>query len=392
MSKRLLVLLTGGLLLVLSSTAVAATVSVRIEGENGTLLPRTTVTTPPGEIFAGCPGESAAGAVDVATNQNWSRTTFPDTFVGERHDFSRSDYWALWPNYAYGQVGICDQPVADGDEVIVAVDFFGATPTRFPLRLTGVPATARPGDQVTVTVTESQTDGSATTVVPASGATVAGGDQPAVTGADGRAVVTLSTRGAGGLRATKASRVPSATEPVCVTDGADGLCGSAVPGAPGPAPGSAAPARGAGPDREAPQAFITGIREQQAFRRGRGPRELTGAVGIPSRSLRDGVERAGLRPDPSGLLTVKLRLTRRVGDRCTYFSGRSERFRPNRRGRCGAANGYWFAIGDAAEWRYLLPGRLPRGRYVLDVNAIDKAYNRDDERRRRQNRIVFHVR
>jgi hypothetical protein len=29
---------------------------------------------------------------------------------------------------------------------------------------------------------------------------------------------------------------------------------------------------------------------------------------------------------------------------------------------------------------------------MLDVNAIDKAYNRDDRRRRRGNRIVFYVR
>jgi hypothetical protein len=29
---------------------------------------------------------------------------------------------------------------------------------------------------------------------------------------------------------------------------------------------------------------------------------------------------------------------------------------------------------------------------VLDVNAVDKAYNRDDARRRGANRIVFHVR
>jgi len=28
---------------------------------------------------------------------------------------------------------------------------------------------------------------------------------------------------------------------------------------------------------------------------------------------------------------------------------------------------------------------------VLDANAIDKAYNRDDKRRRGGNRIVFHV-
>jgi hypothetical protein len=86
---------------------------------------------------------------------------------------------------------------------------------------------------------------------------------------------------------------------------------------------------------------------------------------------------------------VKLRLTRNHGGRCSTFSGSRERFvrRP-----CGAARGYWFKIGDRASWEYQLPSRLPRGRYVLDVNAIDKAYNRDDKRKRGQNRVVFRVR
>ena len=86
-----------------------------------------------------------------------------------------------------------------------------------------------------------------------------------------------------------------------------------------------------------------------------------------------------------------MRLTRNDRGRCTYFSGRSERFRTNRRAKCGAENGFWFAINAAPSLDYLLPRALPRGRYVLDVNVIDKACNRDDARRRGANRIVFHV-
>ena len=93
--------------------------------------------------------------------------------------------------------------------------------------------------------------------------------------------------------------------------------------------------------------------------------------------------------DPSGLLTVKLRLTRSDRGRCSYFSGRFERLR---RVRCGLTRAAWFAVGDREQVDYLLPRTLPRGRYVLDVNAIDKAFNRDDTRRRGSNRIVFHVR
>ena len=68
---------------------------------------------------------------------------------------------------------------------------------------------------------------------------------------------------------------------------------------------------------------------------------------------------------------VKLRIKRRVGKRCEYFSGRRERFR---RVPCGQS--YPFRIGDRADWSYLLPARLRGGSYLIEVTAIDRAYNR----------------
>ena len=55
---------------------------------------------------------------------------------------------------------------------------------------------------------------------------------------------------------------------------------------------------------------------------------------------------------------------------CRYFSGRMERFR---RTRCGT--GAYFAIGDRADWSYLLPARL---------GARPLRARRDRDRRRRQ--------
>jgi hypothetical protein len=153
-----------------------------------------------------------------------------------------------------------------------------------------------------------------------------------------------------------AAAAPGAAGTACRTTGRDGLCGTI--------------------DRTAPAARIEGIADGRRFARGRGPRVL----------------RVRVAPDPSGLLAVKLRLTRNDRGRCTYFSGRSERFRLNRSARCGATNGFPFGVGDRETTSYLLPRRLPRGRYVLDVIAIDKALNRDDARRRGLNRVVFHVR
>jgi nitrogen fixation protein FixH len=98
---------------------------------------------------------------------------------------------------------------------------------------------------------------------------------------------------------------------------------------------------------------------------------------------------AALQPDPSGIRRVKLRLTRNAGGRCSAYSNRRERFvtRP-----CGARHGWYFTVATRSDWRYLLPARLPRGRYVLDVKATDGAFNVDRTRRRGENRVVFRVR
>ena len=84
--------------------------------------------------------------------------------------------------------------------------------------------------------------------------------------------------------------------------------------------------------------------------------------------------------------TVKLRLTKRLGKKCWYFSGRMERFRGTKCGR-----GPYFTIGDRADWSYLLPSRLGKGRYVLDAIAIDGAGNRTPLARG-TTRVVFTVR
>jgi hypothetical protein len=74
--------------------------------------------------------------------------------------------------------------------------------------------------------------------------------------------------------------------------------------------------------------------------------------------------------DPSGLLSVRLSIARKAGGRCWAFDGESERFE---RHRCGGSRS--FRIGDREEWSYLLPRRLPRGRYSIRAVAIDKAGN-----------------
>jgi hypothetical protein len=170
------------------------------------------------------------------------------------------------------------------------------------------------------------------------------------------------------LRATHDGNIRSATEPVCVHDGDDGSCGTTKPTE--PPPPCACPAGG---DHTPTYGFIKSIREHQHFRKGHGPRDLQGTSD----------------PDPSGLKDVQLRLTKRAGDSCSTFSGTRLRFVHMK--RCGARRGTWFSIGSKADWSYLLPKALGRGRYVLDLKTIDGAGNADDQLARTRNRVVFFV-
>jgi hypothetical protein len=332
--------------LVATPALAGPTVTVRVEGETATLLERTTVTlpdTPP--PVAGCAQWTVAAAIEEATKGNWDRQQFTSTILGESHTFTQNDYWAEWldggSGYRSGN-GVCNDVMKDGDEALMLVDISSPTftPTRFPLDLEGVPAAVQVGTPVTVTVVAYVTpDGAAGsgTRTPVEGATVSGGGASAVTGANGAAVLTFSQPGAAVVKATKAGSVVSAGERVAVSE------------SPPPAANATT-----GPDRTAPTATIAGLKAGQVFSRKRAPRMLRGTVSA----------------DPSGIKSVRLSIVRKRGGRCWAFDGASERFKPH---RCGGSRS--FRIGDRVEWSYLLPKRLPRGRYTIRVAAIDNAGN-----------------
>ena len=382
--------LTAAFLLsaVAATPAFAVTATVRVEGRNATLLERKQVEVPTSGTFGpeDCPFGTAGGAIQVGTNGNWDQLRYTKLILGERHDYTQDgDYWALWVNNDYKETeGACDYVLQPGDEVLMLPDPGAATEPyvgRFPLGLRDVPRTARAGEAVTATAVQYDNDARPT---PAAGVTVTASDgQTATSGPDGRVTFTFGSGADITLKARRDGNAPSAAEPVCVTTGSDARCGSPGPdGSPSTTPGGTAP----GPDRQAPKALVNRslVREGQVFRRGRGPRQLRGRAGVPV-----GGNPRLLADDASGISAVKLRLTRNDRGRCSAYSAKRERFvrRP-----CGARRGWWFGVGERANWTYLLPARLPRGRYVLDVNAIDRASNRDDARRRGENRVVFVVR
>jgi hypothetical protein len=254
-------------------------------------------------------------------------------------DSGTNRYLVEYKNAQAASTGSCGDPIANGDRVLFAYND-GDDPL---LALAG-PGTAKPGDTATVRVSDA-----------ASGAAIAGatvGDR--TTGADGTAIVgPFTQRGEQDFKATKPGTVRSNRLRVCVSDGHDGACDTTAPGAPGGSAGPGGPA--AARDTVAPTATVAALRNGAVYSRRRAPRLLRGSVSA----------------DPSGLRAVKLRLTRRVGKHCSYFSGRRERFVPMRCGR-----GSFLKIGDRADWSYLLPKRLGHGRYVLEAKAVDGAFNR----------------
>lgn len=394
MSRGLLLGSLSVVSLLAPAVALAApTVSIRIEGATSTLLEQTTVTLdgtptpPPGN----CPGNTVAAAIEKATNGNWDRQTFTNTILGESHTFTQNDYWAEWLSEKYGG-GACADVLQDGDRVLMAADVSGPSfePTVLPLTLTGVPATVSPGTPFTVQVDKySAPTGSPGEGVkaPAAGATIPAAS--ATTAADGKATITLTQRGPVTLKAILPgtqpgglvidSRSPAAT--VCVTDGADGFCGTTAPGQPGPSQPLTLPAPCATTgndglcgttDTRPPGGSIGSVKEQQRFARGKAPRTLSGVA-----------------TDAQGIRRVQLRLTRTDGSRCARFDGRRERFVNTR--KCGAVNALYFDAGTSGDWSYLLPSTLTRGRYVLDVRTTDATGNIDRRLERGRNRVVFFV-
>jgi hypothetical protein len=378
-----------------ASTLAAPTVTVRVEGESATLLPSTTVTLNAPEPVSGCPATSVAAAINTAVNGNWDHGEanhgagdFTQTILGETHAFMKnSDTWAEWVDYKWGG-GICSDLLGNGDEVVMVADhepepFYA--PTTLPLVVTGVPASVAVGAPFTVQVAAVQTppgmfaERGEGTPVPAEGATVTGlGATSTTTGASGTATVTLLSAGNVTLVARKPSDAPSSTFVVCAHNGNDGNCGTvAPPGSSASAGGSTAshtPAGGVAGVRYMPPhallARLTGLVEGHHYGRDSAPRLLRGAVSA-SGPLRD----------------VALRLTRRQGQKCAFYDGPTGRFRAM---HCGAAHGAFFPVGSQASFSYLLPAALPRGRYVLDVEATD-ATGALTTLARNSTRIVFYV-
>jgi hypothetical protein len=371
------------------------TVSLRIEGPSSTLFEGPVTTDVRPFRFSGDPvahecdatavntGSSPVpvptrGAAITAASQlapfamtgtfsaQFGSPTF-DTIAGQSVAFDPASgkFLAEYKNGVSASVGSCADPIANGDDVVFG--FGTSVAPEHVLKLTG-PATAAPGRPVVVGVTD-EANGA-----PLAGAIVEG----RASGADGTiSLGPYTARGPHSVKATRSGDIRSNRVTFCVTGGADGACGTTAP-PPGAPPAAPCVTNGddglcGTVDRRAPLGQILSIRNAQKFRRGHGPRLLRGEVAA----------------DPSGVSRIRLRLTRRFGGRCSTFAGRKGRFARMR--VCGAVHGRWFSIGNDQQWSFLLPKRLGPGRYVLDVEARDRAGNRDTSLVRGRSRVVFRV-
>jgi hypothetical protein len=375
MKKTLSGLCAGISLLVVAPGAHAApvTVNVRVEGPTSTLFEAPVTTDVRTFRFTGdatehqCDGTAATGgtspvaapvrngalltgleraAIPVHGSFSQYGASFSDIGgVSVAYDAGTSKYLVEYLNGAASQLGGCSETIKDGDDVLYAY----ATGSESVLKLSG-PAVVAPGGSAALKVTDAAT-----------GAPVAGAQIGAVvTGADGTASVgPYTARGTQpALKATKDGAIRSNAFAVCVSDGADGECGTVKPIVPA---------------KIAPVSRITGLQDGARFARGKGPRVLGGTA--------DG-GRAAIR-------AVKIRLTRTGSGPCQRFDVQRERFVRQR--RCGASHASFAAVSTAAQWSYQLPSRLPRGRYVLDIRTVNTAGDADFTLVRNRNRVVFHV-
>jgi len=369
----------------LARAAAPATVSVRVEGVNQTLLPETSVTTnstpvvKDGHAEDSCSGGSAAGALELATHGEWGgewssmfHEYTVETILGETHLFEpeapANYFWSYWLDNTPATVGVCEGELNGGESILFFPECFsevGACPAApNPLGLSA-PTIAERGVPVTVSVTSHANASGAAS--PAAGVTVSGGGASATTNASGQASVTFSQTGTVALQASGPGTVRDETT-VCVHAGNDGNCGTTAPSGATitPAPSTTASSY-SGP--YAVVAKATSVLDDHVYAPGRAPRLLSGTVASHGQ-----------------VASIEMRLRRSDRGRCYAYDGKSERFV---RARCGS--GSFFKVASTPSFSYLLPGALAPGRYVLDLEATDAAGHRSTLARG-TSRIVFYVR
>jgi hypothetical protein len=333
-----------------SALAAPVTVNLRIEGASSTVFEGQVTTD--GKTIAGHPCDGTNGGTNPAAGPTMTSAlddasiahgfTWAGTWFDGFQDFgidrigpdasNSSQFWGYALNFNPTSVGGCQQEVASGDQVLFGFDFFSKAHL---LKLSG-PASSPVGQPFTAHVV----DGSNNANID--GATVGG----QTTDASGNATITPATAGLLHLKADKSDSLRSNAVDVCVTSASQPTCGATTPGG---------GVGGAIVDKLPPSVSIASITSGKRYRHGHGPRKL-----------------AGHASDAGGLFQVYFRLTRRTGAGCQWYSSNRSVF-THAQSDCDGAR--FQKVGKNASWSYLLPFKLPKGRYTLEEKAIDLTYN-----------------
>jgi len=369
---------TALLLLILSAVAVASpiTVNVRVEGSTETMFEGPVsvegIAKTPGLTTASSPTAEPCDFMDNGTNGGFgpdaatptaalydaaitNKLTFNAEWDSEYNDFLVSqvgndtnenkepyDSWGYAVNYTTANVGGCQFQLAPGSEVLWAYNYFNL---KHLLNLSG-PTSVETGVPFTVHVTDGQTG------EPISGASI-GEDVNGVTttipsspttNASGNATITLSHTGTVKLKATQPESVRSNGLSVNVNS----------PGVPACACEAPAPQQKGQEPSSADRPTVEGILSDHIYSRRKSPRVLAGVVSVPANGT---------------LRQVRISLKRRHGRRCYDFSGVREKFVYLKCGRPAK----FFAVGGSESFSYLLPSRLPPGKYVYEIEAVNDA-------------------
>lgn len=298
-----------------------------------------------------------AALYDAARSQNLA---FDATWYGEKtNDFDveevgediansggNGEYWGYAVDYTTAEVGGCQIRLAPGSEVLWAYNFFNLPHL---LKLSG-PGSVDSGTPFTVHAVDGQTGqpiAGAAIGQLVGGLTETNGSSP-ITNAAGEASVVLTRLGTTTLKATAPESVRSNGLAVCVHNGNDGTCGTTVANG---GPEIISPPPRFTPTPDLPR--VAGVANGHVYKRHSAPRILEGSVVVPTGET---------------LHELRLSLQRRKGGRCFVFDGRRAAFT---RAKCSRR--LFFKVADTTSYSYLLPARLPAGRYVYEIEAVNDA-------------------
>ena len=430
--RRLLVTFaTAAVMLGAAGSASAASVQFRVEVPGQALIPIANVALPDANVagpggLAGqtCSGNSVIGALSSATGGNWSGVWSDSTGWSIEKIASTTilpgsgRVWDVYVNDNYVNDQPCWATLADGDKVLLFARCTTSSVSCFsddPITIEAA-ATASPKGHPTVQLWELNTyfDGAGRgTTVRSGPGTLADVYTPVGTVKTdqyyGVANISLTDSGPNVVTAMKGNRVPGRAI-ICVTDGADGFCGTTLQGHNPFDPLAFCETTGddgecGSPDKRPPVGHINAPKQAQVF---------TTSTKTGLKLLKGTVDR-----DPSEVTGMQIRLKRQLAVKVKKLVSK-KKVRDKKTGkrkikkiyktvtvtRCYGwktsisdwavlksckADAPWFKADGDEIWSFEFLFPIPKGAYTLDAQATDGKGNVDSVLETGRNRVTFTV-